>query len=98
MDNSVGPIAADVFVYATGQDNRTFALLQRLNEQLVLKTDNVLLNDQLTPTGRQVEAGSGFVPRDAGHSINFITDDRTALAVHIVQNTRHWRINETLKT
>jgi hypothetical protein len=44
---------------------------------------NVLINDQLTPTRSQVEASSGFVPRDIGKHANFITDDRTALAVHI---------------
>lgn len=44
---------------------------------------NVLINDQLTPTRSQVEASSGFVPRDIGKHANFISDDRTALAVHI---------------
>ncbi len=44
---------------------------------------NVLINDQLTPSRSQVEAQHGFLPLDIGHVANFVTDDRTALAVHI---------------
>lgn len=45
--------------------------------------DNVLINDQLTPTRSQIEASTGFVPYDIGQRANFVSDDRTALAVHI---------------
>ncbi len=44
---------------------------------------NVLINDQLTATRSQTEASRGFLPYDIGRHANFLTDDRTALAVHI---------------
>jgi hypothetical protein len=44
---------------------------------------NVLVNDQLTPIRSQIEGAAGFLPEDIARHANFVTDDRTALAVHI---------------
>lgn len=59
--------------------------LAKVDMEPVINTlpDNVLINDQLTPTRSQIEATTGFVPYDIGQRANFLTDDRTALAVHI---------------
>ncbi|MCG8421417.1 MAG: DUF4157 domain-containing protein [Proteobacteria bacterium] len=45
--------------------------------------DNVLINDQLTPTRSQIEATNEFVPSNVHQRVNFVTDDRTVLAIHI---------------
>lgn len=44
---------------------------------------NVLLNDQLTPSRSQIEAQLNYVRPNAGSFADFVTDDRTQLAVHI---------------
>lgn len=44
---------------------------------------NVLLNDQLTPTRSQIEAQLNYVRPNAASFGDFITDDRTQLAVHL---------------
>ena len=57
----------------------------RTNMEPVVRSlpGNVLINDQLTPTRSQVEASRGFLPYDIGRNASFVTDDRTALTVHI---------------
>jgi hypothetical protein len=44
---------------------------------------NVLINDQLTPSRSQIEAQLNYVRPNAASFADFITDDRTQLAVHI---------------
>jgi hypothetical protein len=44
---------------------------------------NVLINDQLTPSRSQIVVSTNFLPYDIAQKANFVTDDRTALAVHI---------------
>jgi hypothetical protein len=45
--------------------------------------DNVLINDQLTPTRSQIVASNEFLPYDIGQKVSFLTADRTEIATHI---------------
>ncbi|MDB4951935.1 MAG: hypothetical protein JWM27_4584 [Gemmatimonadetes bacterium] len=56
--------------------------------------DNVLINDQLTPSRSQIVASTGFLPYDIGQRANFVTDDRTALAAHI--SARYGKLADSL--
>jgi hypothetical protein len=44
---------------------------------------NVLLNDQLTPSRSTVEASQDFMPTNVGDEVNLITSDQTVIAAYI---------------
>jgi hypothetical protein len=59
---------------------------QRMKPVIDSLPDNVLINDQLTPSRSQIVVSTNFLPYDIARKANFVTDDRTALAVHISAN------------
>lgn len=70
----------DLFADAVANSGSVGAAMRPVIDSL---PKDVLLNDQLTPSRSQVEATSDYVPFNIGKKSDFITDDRTAVAIHI---------------